>query len=164
MEQYGVDQISRVMHEGSTLTVILQRTAIGFQDTWACTDAAGHRHTAGIPGDSYPTLSRVHEGWAAGPDEGEDDDSDLERYHLACRMCGEKIWPSEYGPQVIYLPGVCDYEIDGVSVDEEDAREFIGQVLLDDPDRWGRLYGWLKYATKLLPRGERTRMKVQSTE
>ena len=153
----GTDQIARVHWDDHILTVIQHRTrpaiSVGDFSAWTFTDLAGHEHSFGTKEGPYPTLVRISDGWAGPPDYDEDDDTDseFEYYHLSCGQCGEIVWPADGGPETEYLPGAFDYLIDGEPVNRDAAREFAGQLHAGDPDKWKRLYGWLKYSSALLP-------------
>jgi hypothetical protein len=152
----GNDQTSRVSWDGHVLTVIRQRTRAAqgaSSEDWMFTDTAGHMHVFGSEQDPYPTLTRVTDGWAGPPDFDEDDDanSEFEHYHLACRECGQTVWPAEGGPETEYLPGVFVYLIDGDPVAKVAARQFMDQIRVGNPGKWERLYGWMEYSAKLLP-------------
>lgn len=151
MTEPGTDQTSRITFEGRTLTVVQRRVSPAITESWTFTDAAGHVHTYGSPDDPYPTLIRVSDGWAE-PSENPDDNSDVERYHLACQQCGETIWPTPSGPGSEFLPEIFFYWIDDEQVTRKAAREFTNRLRVADPGKWDRLYGWLKYSAGLIPR------------
>jgi hypothetical protein len=113
-------------------------------------DAAGHKHFCGDSDDPFPTLTRVHDGWAEQSEEP-DDNSEIEYYHLACAACGEKIWPSPSGPPTDVLPGVFLYWIGDETATRREALDFVGLIRAGDPERWDRLSFWLKYQAGLAP-------------
>ena len=144
----GTDQISRLHYGGQVLAVHLARvqadTGSEPARSWTFTDAAGHQHAYGTEEDPFPTLVRVSDGWADPPDYGEDGDDEFERYHLACKSCGEVIWPSEHGPGTTLLPAGITYTLDGERVPLEEARQFAAQIRDHDAGRWDYLRPWLR--------------------
>lgn len=153
----GADQTSRVHWEGKTLTVTQQRVRPVPAEGWTVVDGAGHLHESDSSSDPFPTLTRVSDGWAD-PCENPDCLDEIERYHLACPECGEKIWPSPAGPATDPLPGEHAYWIDGERVSRHEALAFVALIREGDRDRYERLRYWMKYSANLaLPRPRATR-------
>ena len=153
---YGADETSRVHCAGRTLTVVRRGVRPVLDENWTATDAAGHQHAYGDSENPYPTLTRVSDGLAE-PSENPDDPGDIERYHLACVQCGEKMWPSPSGPATDLAPGGYSYWIDGEPVSRRDARQFTDLIRMDNPERWERLRYWRKYSAGLVPHGNQSR-------
>jgi hypothetical protein len=150
MIQDGVTQISRLHLDGRVLTVRQNRAQpVARENSWAYTDAAGHEHAYGAPGNPYPTLARVSTD-RYGCDTCYDE---IERYQLVCRQCREVIWPGLSGPGTEQATRSFDYLLDGAPVIQARARELIEQLHEMDPDRWQRVYSWLRRNGLVVQRG-----------
>lgn len=124
----GVNEIRRLALNGHELVITTPRIRIDHREpaeNWSYIDAAGHVHawSAESEGGPWPTLEKVTDsrrGCETCLDE-------IESYHLACRACGETIWPGHYDSYE-FRPGGVTYEIDGEPVGLDEAAAFAEQV------------------------------------